>query len=69
MGSVITGEMKTDNLAAALSGDEPRFNSLGWEAKFYKLSLKSHVHNIRPDAGNATDGSLALSGTGQCSTQ
>jgi hypothetical protein len=69
MKTMVAGEMKTVNLPATLSGDELSFNSLGSEPIFYKLNLKTLALNVRSDVYNPTDGSLALTGTGQCSPQ
>ena len=67
MKTMVAGEMKTVNLPATLSGDELSFNSLGSEPIFYKLNLKTLALNVRSDVYNPADGSLALTGTGQCS--
>jgi len=69
MKTMVSGEMKTVNLAATLSGDELSFNSLGSEPIFYKLNLKTLALNVRSSVYNPADGSLALTGTGQCSPQ
>jgi hypothetical protein len=67
--TMVAGEMKTVNLPAILSGDELSFNSLGSQPIFYKLNVKTLALNVRSDVYNPTDGSLALTGTGQCSPQ
>ena len=69
MKEMVVGEMKTVTLPAVLSGDELAFNSLGSSPIFYKLNLKSLTLNIKTSTYDATDGSLALTGTGQCSLQ
>ena len=69
MKTMVAGEMKTVNLPAILSGDELSFNSLGSQPIYYKLNVKTLALNIKSDVYNPTDGSLALTGTGQCSPQ
>ena len=69
MKTMVAGEMKTVTLPAVLSGDELAFNSLSSSPIFYKLNLKSLALNVKSDVYNPTDGSLALTGTGQCSLQ
>lgn len=69
MKTMVSGEMKDVNLPAIVSGDELAFNSLSSEPIFYKLNLKTLALNVRSNVYNAVDGSLALTGTGQCSPQ
>ena len=69
MKAMVAGEMKTVTLPAVLSGDELAFNSLNSTPIFYKLNLKSLAFSTRTDIYSDTDGSLALTGTGQCSLQ
>ena len=69
MKTMVAGEMKTVNLPAILSGDELSFNSLSSQPISYKLNVKTLALNVRSDVYNPTDGSLALTGTGQCSPQ
>jgi hypothetical protein len=69
MKTMVAGVMKTVNLPATLSGDDLSFNTLASEPIFYKLNLKSHVLNVRSNVYDQTEGSLALTGTGQCNTQ
>lgn len=69
MKTMVSGEMKTVNLPATLSGDELSFNSLGSEPIFYKLNLKTLALNVRSSVYDPADGSLALTATGQCSPQ